>query len=80
MATFKLIALVVLVVFAATLVQPAKAEAFEATTAIAIAGAAIALILIIVVVVIANKRAGETGEAAVPVPLVLASAGSVEAL
>ena len=82
--TFKLISVLVLVVFALTLVQPAKAEAMEPTTVIAIVGVAIALIAIIVVVVIANTRDRQTGdEASVPrdsVPLVLASAGSVESL
>jgi hypothetical protein len=69
MGTCKLIALVVLVAMAATLVQPARAEAIDPMTAVAIAGVAVAVLIIVAVVVIANVRERERGSAAVPLVL-----------
>ena len=71
MTTVKLIALVLLVAVAATIVQPARAEALDPMTAVTIAGAAVGLVIIIAVVVIANvreKQGGVSGE-----PVVVAS-------
>jgi hypothetical protein len=65
-STFKLIALVVLVAVAATLVQPGRAEALEPTTIMAIAGAAVLVVTIIIVVIIANMRERQRGEALEP--------------
>ena len=65
-STFKLIALVVLVAVAATLVQPGRAEALEPTTIITIVGAAVLVVTIIVVVIIANMRERQRGEALEP--------------
>ena len=62
MGTFKLIALVVLVAVAATLVQPGRAEALEPTTIITIVGAAVLVVTIIVVVIIAKRQRGEALE------------------
>jgi hypothetical protein len=70
---FKLIALIVLIAVAGTLVQPGRAEAIEPMTIITIVGAAVLVVTIIVVVVIANMRDRQRGEAAEPQaePLVL---------
>jgi len=65
-STPKLIALVVLVAVAATLVQPGRAEALEPTTIITIVGAAVLVVTIIVVVIIANMRDRQRGEALEP--------------
>jgi uncharacterized membrane protein YcaP (DUF421 family) len=63
-STLKLISLVLLVVLAATVVQPARAEAVEPMTAVAIAGIAIGVVIVIAVVVIANirERQGTAGD------------------
>jgi len=58
--TFRLIALVLVVAIAGTLVQPARAEAIEPMTVLAIAGVAVGVILVIVIVVIANIRERQT--------------------
>ena len=55
-----MIALVVLVVVAATLVQPGKAEAIEPMTVMTIVGAAVLVVLVIAVVIIANVRESQT--------------------
>ena len=75
-STFKLIALVVLVAVAATLVQPGRAEAIEPMTIITIVGAAVLVITVIVVVIIANVRERQRGDAEAPtsVPIVVAVA------
>jgi len=54
-----MIALVLLVVVAATLVQPGKAEAIEPMMVMTIVGAAVVVVLIIAVVIIANVREGQ---------------------
>jgi hypothetical protein len=59
------------VALAATFVQPARAEAMDAMTAVTIAGVAIGLVIIIAVVVIANVREKQGGVSAEP--LVIAS-------
>ena len=64
MSTVKVIAFFVLVVVAATVVQPARAEALEPTIAISLGAIAIGLITIIAVVVIANVRDSQRGSAA----------------
>ena len=71
MTTLKLIALVVLVVLAATVVHPARAEALDPMTAITIAGVAVGVAIIIAVVVIANVREKQGGLSAEP--MVIAS-------
>jgi hypothetical protein len=77
--TFKLIALVVLVAVAATLVQPGKAEAIDPLTAITIAGAAVLVVTVIAVVIIANVREGQDGMSA-EVTVVAFDAGGVQGL
>ena len=74
MNPFKLIALVVLVAVAATLVQPGRAEAIEPMTVMTIVGAAVLVVTVIVVVIIANVRDRQRGEAAEPAtePVVVA--------
>jgi len=74
-SAFKLIALVVLVVVAATLVQPGRAEALEPLTVITIVGAAVLVITVIVVVIIANMRERQRGEAAEPTMVALDAGG-----
>ena len=66
MSTVKLIALVLLVAVAATLLQPARAEAIEPMTVIAIVSVAVGVLIIIAVVVIANVRDRQKGEASEP--------------
>lgn len=79
MSTFKLIALVLLVAVAGTLVQPARAEALEPMTIITLAGVAVIVVLIIVVVVIANVRESQT--AALDGPVTVAyDPGAVQGL
>ncbi len=63
MSTVKFLAFVVLVVFAATVVQPARAEALDPTIAISLGAIAIGLVTIIAVVVIANVRDSQSGSA-----------------
>ena len=63
MSTVKVIAFFVLVVVAATLAQPARAEALEPTIAISLGALAIGLVTIIAVVVIANVRDRQSGSA-----------------
>jgi hypothetical protein len=80
-STFKLIALIVLIAVAGTVVQPGRAEAIDAMTAITIAGAAVLVITVIVIVVIANMRERQRGDAAAPMaePIVMAfDAGGVQ--
>ena len=81
MSTFKLIALVLLVAIAGTLVQPARAEALEPMTIMTIVGVAVLVVTVIVVVIIANVRDRQRGEAAAPAaePTVMAfDAGGVQ--
>ena len=66
-STFRLIALVVLIAVAGTVVQPARAEALEPMTILTIAGVAIGVVLIIAVVIIANVRERQSGSAGDPV-------------
>jgi NADH:ubiquinone oxidoreductase subunit 6 (subunit J) len=63
-SALKLIALILVVVVTATVVQPARAEAMDAMTVLAIVGAAVGVALIIAVVVIANVREKQTGGSA----------------
>lgn len=79
MSTFKLIALVLLIVVAATLVQPARAEALEPMTVLTIVGVAVGVILIIAVIIIANVRERQGGLAGEPA-VVAFDAGAVQAL
>ena len=81
MNTFKLIALIVVIAVAGTVLQPARAEAIDPMTAITIAGAAVVVITVIVIVVIANMRDRQRGDAEGPiaVPVVVAlDAGAVQ--
>ena len=84
MNAFKLVALIVLVAMAATLVQPGKAEAVDPMTAITIAGAAVLVVTVIAVVIIANTRERQRGDAAIPAgnePVRLAyDAGGIQGL
>jgi hypothetical protein len=76
--TLKLIALVLAVVLAATLVQPAPAEAIEPMTIITIASVAVLVVTVIIVVIIANVREGQR-EASVDAPMLVAfDAGAVQ--
>jgi hypothetical protein len=65
-STLKFITLVVLVVFAAAVAQPAPAEALEPTIAISLGALAIGLVTIIAVVVIANVRDSQSRAAGEP--------------
>ena len=80
MSAFKLIALVVLVALAGTLVQPAPAEALEPMTILTIVGVAVGVVLIIAVVVIANIREKQGGMAADEPAVVAFDMGAVEGL
>jgi hypothetical protein len=77
---FKLIALVVLVALAGTLVQPAPAEAVEPMTILTIVGVAVGVVLIIAVVVIANIREKQGGLAAGEPAVVAFDTGAVQGL
>ena len=82
-SAFKLIALVMLIVVAATLAQPGRAEAIDPMTAITIAGAAVLVVTVIAVVVIANMRdrqRGEASEGGVEVTVVAFDRGGVQGL
>ena len=78
-STVKLIALVLLVAVAATLLQPARAEAIEPMTVIAIVSVAVGVLIIIAVVVIANVRDRQKGEASEP-PVIAFDPVAVQAL
>ena len=79
MNSVKLIALIVLVAVAATVVHPAPAEAVDPMTAITIAGVAVGVALIIAVVVIANVREKQGGLSGEPV-IVASDAAAAQAL
>jgi hypothetical protein len=72
-STLKFITLVVLVVFAAAVAQPAPAEALEPTIAISLGALAIGLVTIIAVVVIANVRDSQSSQGEEDAPTVVAS-------
>jgi hypothetical protein len=77
-STIKLIAVVLVVMLGAMLVQPAPAEAIEPLTIITIAGAAVLVLTVIVVVIIANVREGQR-DASVDAPMLVAfDAGAVQ--
>ena len=78
MSTFKLIALIVLIAVAGTVVQPGRAEAIDPMAVGAIAGVAVVVVAVIVIVVIANVRDRQRGESAVPMaePIVVALDGA----
>ena len=82
MKPFRLLALVLAVVFLVVIVQPARAEALEPTVIILIASAAIVVLALIVVVVVANlaERPGQSTleMASIPAPLLERTASVVE--